>query len=59
MVGLKPAMPHSAAGWRIEPRVSEPRPITHMPSATDTAAPDEEPPGTLPAFLSQGFFGVP
>ena len=31
-----------------EPRVSEPRPITHMPSATATAAPDDEPPGDAP-----------
>ena len=52
-------MPQSAAGWRIEPRVSEPSPITHMPSATATAAPEDEPPGTRPVLRSQGFFGVP
>jgi len=51
-VGLNPATPHSAAGWRIEPRVSEPSAITHMPSACATAAPEDEPPGTRPVFLS-------
>ena len=51
---------------RTEPRVSEPRPITHMPSATATAAPDDEPPGMRPFAPSpppsarpNGFFGVP
>ena len=65
-VGLKPVTPHKAAGMRTEPRVSEPRPITHMPSATATAAPDDEPPGMRPFAPSpppsarpNGFFGVP
>jgi hypothetical protein len=49
-VGFQPVTPHSAAGPRIEPRVSEPRDITAMPSAWATAAPEEEPPGTLPTL---------
>ena len=44
-VGLKPTMPHSAAGMRQEPPVSVPRPPQAMASATETAAPEEEPPG--------------
>ena len=36
-VFLKPTMPHSAAGMRIEPPVSEPRPMKAAPVATDTA----------------------
>ena len=47
-VGLKPLTPHNAAGKRTEPRVSEPKPITHIASATETAAPEEDPPGTRP-----------
>ena len=43
-LGLKPVSPHSAAGIRTEPPVSEPMAAAAMPSATDTAAPDEEPP---------------
>ena len=45
-VFLKPTMPHKAAGMRIEPPVSEPRPMNAAPVATDTAAPEDEPPGT-------------
>ncbi len=58
-LGLKPVRPHSAAGMRTEPPVSEPMAATAMPSATDTAAPDEEPPGMRPVARSQGFSGVP
>jgi hypothetical protein len=36
-VFLKPTMPHSAAGMRIEPPVSEPRPMKAAPAATETA----------------------
>ena len=43
-VGLKPVRPHSAAGMRIEPPVSVPSATAAMPSATDAAAPDDEPP---------------
>jgi len=44
-VGLKPTMPQSAAGMRTEPPVSVPIATTAPPSLTDTAAPDEDPPG--------------
>jgi hypothetical protein len=30
-----------------------------MPSATETAAPDDEPPGTWPTLRCQALFGVP
>ena len=58
-VGLKPVSPHSAAGMRIEPPVSEPMPTSAMPSLTDTAAPDDEPPGIRLFSRSQGLRGVP
>ena len=44
-LGLKPTRPQSAAGMRTEPPVSLPMAISHMPSATATAAPEDEPPG--------------
>jgi len=44
---------------RMEPPVSEPRPATACPSATDTAAPDDEPPGMRATSLSAGLRGVP
>src|SRR5688572_4589111 len=39
-------MPQSAAGWRTEPPVSEPRASGARPAATAAADPPEEPPGT-------------
>jgi hypothetical protein len=45
-VFLKPTTPLSAAGMRMEPPVSEPRPTKAAPVATDTAAPEDDPPGT-------------
>ena len=56
-VFLKPTMPHSAAGMRIEPPVSEPRPMKAAPVATDTAAPDDEPPGMRGTAASAGLAG--
>lgn len=56
-LGLKPTMPHSAAGMRVEPPVSEPMAIAHMPSATATAPPEVEPPGMR--ARSAGLPGVP
>ena len=50
-------MPHNAAGMRIEPPVSLPIAISHMPSAAATAAPEDEPPGTR--ARSRGLPGVP
>src|SRR5947209_8699506 len=38
-----PAMPHSAAGPRIEPPVSEPVPPSTRPAATAAPVPDDEP----------------
>jgi hypothetical protein len=42
---LKPTTPLSAAGMRTEPPVSLPMEISLVPSATDTPAPEDEPPG--------------
>ena len=39
-------MPHSAAGWRIEPPVSVPIAHGARPAATAAALPPDEPPGT-------------
>ncbi len=52
VVGLNPVMPHSAAGMRAEPPVSVPRANAAIPSETETAAPEEEPPGILRAARS-------
>src|ERR1700754_3949472 len=55
-VGFSPTIPHSAAGWRIEPPVSVP--IAHGAATAATAAvlPPELPPGTRvrPHGLSTG-----
>ena len=39
-------MPLKAAGMRVEPPVSEPMVMSLVPSPTDTAPPEVEPPGT-------------
>src|SRR5262249_59241822 len=41
-----PTTPLNAAGWRIEPPVSEPSPTAAKPAATAAADPPLEPPGT-------------
>ena len=46
-------MPHSAAGWRIEPPVSVPIAHGALPAATAAALPPELPPGTR--LASHGF----
>ena len=56
---LKPTMPHSAAGIRIDPPVSDPKPTSAAPVATDTAAPEDEPPGIRSTVLSAELTGVP
>ena len=56
-VGLNPTRPHSAAGIRTEPPVSVPIATAAMPSATETGAPAEEPPGIR--LRSWGLPGVP
>ena len=43
-VGLRPQMPQSEAGTRMEPLVSEPRAIGTRPPATAEPEPPEEPP---------------
>src|SRR5947209_18976284 len=48
-----PTTPQNAAGCRIEPPVSEPRPASASPAATAAVEPPEEPPGTQLRF--QGF----
>ncbi len=52
-------MPHNAAGMRQEPPVSLPIAMSAMPSATETAPPEVEPPGTRPVARSHGLDGVP
>src|SRR6185437_5241568 len=47
-VGLNPTTPHSAAGMRTEPPVSVPIATIAQPSATETGAPADDPPGTRP-----------
>src|SRR6185437_655151 len=56
-LGLKPTSPQIAAGIRVEPPVSLPIEMSHMPSAAATTAPDDEPPGTR--LRSAGLPGVP
>jgi hypothetical protein len=56
-VGLKPAIPQNAAGIRTDPPVSVPIATTAWPSPTETAAPDDEPPGIR--ARSYGLPGVP
>src|SRR5690348_11126727 len=57
LLGLNPTMPHKAAGIRVDPPVSLPIVTAHIPSATATAPPEVEPPGTRER--SAGFRGVP
>src|SRR6266542_4820093 len=52
-VGFNPITPHSAAGCRTEPPVSEPNATGTIPAATAAAEPPDEPPGTRE--MSQGF----
>ena len=47
-VFLNPTKPLRAAGMRMEPPVSEPMPMKAAPVATETAAPEDDPPGTWP-----------
>jgi hypothetical protein len=56
-VGFIPTTPQSAAGWRIDPPVSDPSPIGANPAATATALPPDEPPGTR--LGSWGFLDGP
>ena len=53
------AIPHIAAGIRHDPPVSVPSAANAMPSLTETAAPEEDPPGIRPVARSHGLAGVP
>src|SRR5215510_6019579 len=52
-----PTTPQNAAGWRIEPPVSDPSESGVMPAATATAEPPLDPPGAR--SRSQGFRAGP
>src|SRR4029077_7422306 len=56
-VGLRPQMPESAAGCRIDPPVSGPVAAGTMRAAPAAAEPPEEPPGTR--LLAHGFLTGP
>ena len=56
-VGLKPAIPQHAAGIRIEPPESVPRPTSTSPAAIAAAVPPLEPPDVRPG--AAGFGTVP
>src|SRR5690606_13727269 len=58
-VGLKPTRPQNAEGIRTEPPVSVPMAATDIRSATETPAPEDDPPGIRPVARSQGLLGVP
>ena len=45
-----PTIPQKAAGWRIEPPVSDPSAAAQSPADTAAAEPPEDPPGTQSAF---------
>ena len=56
---LRPTRPFQAAGTRTEPPVSEPMAAAARPRETETAAPEDDPPGMRATELSKGFDGVP
>ena len=56
-VGLSPTTPQNAAGWRIDPPVSDPRATGTPPYATTAAEPPDDPPATR--VVSAGFFVTP
>ena len=45
-MGFTPTTPQRAAGWRMEPPVSDPRASGAKPAATAAALPPLDPPGT-------------
>ena len=57
-VGLKPTSPFHAAGTRNEPPVSVPIAAAASPSATETAAPELEPPGASAGSMLFGGVAV-
>ena len=58
-VGFNPTSPHQAAGIRQDPPVSVPSAPCAIPSLTETAPPEVEPPEICPASRRQGLSGVP
>jgi hypothetical protein len=48
-VGRRPTTPQHEAGMRIDPPVSPPSAIEHMPAATAAALPPLDPPGVVPS----------
>ena len=54
--GLRPIIPHQAAGIRIDPPVSDPRAIGTIPMATALALPLDEPPERQPFKCGLGTF---
>ena|SRR4051795_2469710 len=56
-VGFSPTTPQIAAGWRIEPPVSEPSAPKHSRAASAAAEPLDEPPQIWAGF--QGFRAIP
>ncbi len=44
-MGFRPTIPQRAAGWRIDPPVSEPSEIGAKSAATAAADPPDDPPG--------------
>ena len=59
LLTFKPVKPQYAEGSRTDPPVSLPVAQLANPLATATPEPEEDPPGTLGYFISQGFHGVP
>src|SRR5512146_282982 len=55
---LWPTPPHSAAGIRTEPPVSEPMAKAHRPAAIATAEPPLDPPGVQCTRAFHGFHGT-
>ena len=56
-LGLKPTIPHHAAGIRIEPPESEPSAASARPAASAAAEPPLDPPASRPG--ARGFGTVP
>ncbi len=53
-----PTVPVKAAGWRIEPPVSDAVAARQRSAATAEAEPPEDPPGVSGALLARDFHGL-
>ena len=58
-VGLRPLIPQSDAGMRMDPPVSEPSAPGQSPAATAAPEPEDEPPQIRCVTASHGFRGLP